>query len=61
MELQKGSSAVHYVSGHARKINSIDWSPFNDNQLATCSHDCCVKVCRLCFTLVVIVIFSCYL
>ena len=48
--MQKGSSAVHYITGHARKINGIDWSPFNDNQFATCAHDCSVKVC--CFAAV---------
>ena len=45
--MQKGSSAVHYIAGHVGKINGIDWSPFNDNQLATCSRDCSVKVCHM--------------
>ena len=46
MHVQKGSSAVHYITGHVSKINSIDWSSFSDSQFATCAHDCCVKVCH---------------
>jgi len=44
MYVQKGSSAVHYITGHVSKINGIDWSPFSESQFATCAHDCCVKV-----------------
>ncbi|GLG98684.1 GATOR complex protein WDR59 [Gryllus bimaculatus] len=40
---RKGTAPVQYIAAHLSKIYSLDWSPHNENQLATSSQDCTVK------------------
>lgn len=35
---------VPTVNGHTGACLSFDWNPFNDNQLASCSDDCTIKL-----------------
>ncbi|XP_034942224.1 GATOR complex protein WDR59 isoform X2 [Chelonus insularis] len=41
---RKGNSPVQYIAAHLTKIYGLDWCPFQQNQLATSSQDCTVKV-----------------
>ncbi|XP_033209971.1 GATOR complex protein WDR59 isoform X1 [Belonocnema kinseyi] len=41
---RKGNSPVQYIAAHLTKIHGLDWCPFQQNQLATSSQDCTVKV-----------------
>ncbi|XP_036360499.1 GATOR complex protein WDR59 isoform X4 [Octopus sinensis] len=40
---RKGNTAVQYIAAHPSKIYGLDWSPFSEYNLATCSQDCTVK------------------
>lgn len=37
-------SDVPTVNGHTGACLNFDWNPFNDNQLASCSEDCTIKI-----------------
>ncbi|XP_015109430.1 GATOR complex protein WDR59 isoform X1 [Diachasma alloeum] len=41
---RKGNSPVQYIAAHLTKIHGLDWCPFQQNQLATSSQDCTVKI-----------------
>ncbi|XP_076671649.1 WD repeat domain 59 isoform X3 [Andrena cerasifolii] len=41
---RKGNSPMQYIAAHLTKIHGLDWCPFQQNQLATSSQDCTVKV-----------------
>ncbi|XP_017879158.1 GATOR complex protein WDR59 isoform X2 [Ceratina calcarata] len=41
---RKGNSPMQYIAAHLTKIYGLDWCPFQQNQLATSSQDCTVKI-----------------
>ncbi|XP_076242534.1 WD repeat domain 59 isoform X2 [Calliopsis andreniformis] len=41
---RKGNSPMQYIAAHLTKIHGLDWCPFQQNQLATSSQDCTVKI-----------------
>ncbi|KAK0087002.1 hypothetical protein PV326_005337 [Microctonus aethiopoides] len=41
---RKGNIPVQYIAAHLTKIHGLDWCPFQQNQLATSSQDCTVKI-----------------
>ncbi|KAH0953331.1 hypothetical protein HN011_003128 [Eciton burchellii] len=41
---RKANSPVQYITAHLTKIHGLDWCPFQQNQLATSSQDCTVKI-----------------
>ncbi|XP_036149984.1 GATOR complex protein WDR59 isoform X3 [Monomorium pharaonis] len=41
---RKATSPVQYITAHLTKIHGLDWCPFQQNQLATSSQDCTVKI-----------------
>lgn len=45
---RKSNSPVQYIAAHLTKIHGLDWCPFQQNQLATSSQDCSVKVFDIC-------------
>lgn len=42
-DLRKSNTPVNYISAHERKVSGLDWSPYSDHQVATCSEDGFVK------------------
>lgn len=40
---RKCSSPLQYIAAHLHKIHGLDWSPSQENQIATSSQDCTVK------------------
>lgn len=40
---RKGTAPVQYITAHLANIHGVDWSPNQENQLATSSQDCTVK------------------
>jgi WD40 repeat protein len=44
--LQVGRIDVNYpkVTGHKNPVLDVAWNPFNDNQLASASEDCTIKL-----------------
>ena len=44
--LQTGRFDINYpkVSGHKNPVLDIAWNPFNDNEIASASEDCTVKL-----------------
>ena len=32
------------VAGHKNQVLDVAWNPFNDNQIASASEDCCVML-----------------
>ncbi|CAG5096559.1 Similar to WDR59: GATOR complex protein WDR59 (Homo sapiens) [Cotesia congregata] len=45
---RKSNSPVQYIAAHLTKIHGLDWCPFQQNQIATSSQDCTVKVFDIC-------------
>ncbi|XP_012266162.2 GATOR complex protein WDR59 isoform X2 [Athalia rosae] len=41
---RKGNSPMQYIAAHLTKIHGLDWCPIQQNQLATSSQDCTVKI-----------------
>lgn len=41
---RQGNNPVQYITAHLTKIYGLDWCPFQQNQLATSSQDCTVKI-----------------
>lgn len=43
---QVGRFDINYpkVCGHKSLVMDIAWNPFNDNEIASCSEDCTVKL-----------------
>ncbi|XP_023248559.1 GATOR complex protein WDR59 isoform X2 [Copidosoma floridanum] len=41
---RKGNSPIQYIAAHLTKIHGLDWCPYQQNQLATSSQDCTVKI-----------------
>ncbi|XP_012270221.1 GATOR complex protein WDR59 [Orussus abietinus] len=41
---RKGNNPVQYIAAHLTKIHGLDWCPYQQNQLATSSQDCTVKI-----------------
>ncbi|KAJ8687709.1 hypothetical protein QAD02_023503 [Eretmocerus hayati] len=41
---RKGNIPFQYIAAHLSKIHGLDWCPFQQNQLATSSQDCTVKI-----------------
>ncbi|XP_012235411.1 GATOR2 complex protein WDR59 isoform X2 [Linepithema humile] len=41
---RKANSPVQYITAHLTKIHGLDWCPFQQNQLASSSQDCTVKI-----------------
>lgn len=42
-DLRKCNTPVQYIVAHDQKVTGMDWSPFNERQLATCSEDGSLK------------------
>ena len=44
--MQVGRFDINYpkVSGHRNPVLDVAWNPFNENQIASCSEDCTVKL-----------------
>ena len=46
LSIQVGRFDINYpkVCGHKSLVMDIAWNPFNDNEIASCSEDCTVKL-----------------
>eukprot|EP01092_Planopodium_desertum_P003997 TRINITY_DN176_c0_g1_i1.p1 TRINITY_DN176_c0_g1~~TRINITY_DN176_c0_g1_i1.p1 ORF type:complete len:448 (-),score=155.44 TRINITY_DN176_c0_g1_i1:94-1437(-) len=43
-ETGKGSPSPPLVAGHKADVLDLDWNPFNEHLIASCSEDCLVKI-----------------
>ncbi|XP_044008732.1 GATOR complex protein WDR59 isoform X2 [Aphidius gifuensis] len=45
---RQGNNPIQYITAHLTKIHGLDWCPFKQNQIATSSQDCTVKIFDTC-------------